>query len=173
MSKSIADMAPDAQGPMLKFVGALQDAGIRGVVVWTKRTALEQLALWVQGRASEAVVDVVRQHAGLSPISARDAANIVTKADGINTLSNHQPGRAMDWVPLRADGSAIWQPATPEEIATYKRIADIARACGLVCGQDWLPRDPVTGLGWDPDHYEVPAAPQQHLGAVGAPGGGV
>ena len=101
-------------------------------------------------------MDVARQHAGFSPINAKDASTIVTKADGVNSLSNHQSGRAIDWVPFRADGTPIWYPSTVDEVSLYKRVAAIARGCGLRCGQDWTPVDPNTGLGWDPDHYEVP-----------------
>ena len=172
MSSRLEDLAPDAQGPIRMFLNNLAAQGIRGIIpqngISTSRTHWEQFVTWLQGRSSEAVVDVARQHVGFTPINAKDASAIVTKADGINSLSNHQSGRAIDWVPLRADGTAIWYPSTAEEVATYKKVAEVARACGLSCGQDWEPKDPNTGLGWDSDHYELPPAQPKSLGVAGS-----
>jgi hypothetical protein len=37
----------------------------------------------------------------------------------------------------------------------YMSIDDIAREQGWMCGQDWQPIDPDTGLGADPPHYQM------------------
>lgn len=174
MSSKIEDLSPGAQVVVRQFLAKLDEAGIKGCIpnngISTARTHWEQFVTWLQGRASEPVVDLARQHAGFAPINTADAGTIVTKADGINSLSNHQNLRAVDWVPFRADGTPIWYPSTKDEVALYKRVAEIARSCGMACGQDWSPPDPNTGLGWDPDHYDVPPSiAGTELGVAGAP----
>jgi len=154
MSSKIEDLDPSVQGTFRLFLHNLAAQGIKGFIpqngISTLRTPLEQLALWAQGRTSYVVLSVVRQHAGLPPIDQHEASDIVTKADGINSLSNHQDGRAIDWVPFHPDGTPIWYPNTPEEIATYRKAGAIAKACGIQCGMDW------TGGFVDWDHFEIP-----------------
>lgn len=76
-----------------------------------------------------------------------------SKCDGIVRKSMHQLGLAIDIVPVSAAGRPTWNY---RKYATeYRRIGEVARSLGLICGQDWEPIDKGTGLGWDPPHYEM------------------
>lgn len=75
------------------------------------RTAAEQAALYAQGRTT--------------------AGTIVTNADGIKTLSNHQRGRAFD-VAFLEDGAPSWAEHHP-----WPLLGTVGEALGLSWGGRW------------------------------------
>jgi hypothetical protein len=162
MSNKISDMAPAVQGSALQLDQAWTDAGIAHVISETLRVQIQQIARWVQSRAAILVVNLLRKVAGYYPFASETENTWATNCDGVNTPSRHQSGRAMDAQPLVPHTDAAgkttmvptWNYAAHADL--YKKMGAIARAMGWTWGGDWLPLDPATGLGTDPDHYEFP-----------------
>jgi hypothetical protein len=127
MSLRIEDLRGDFRPLAEKFIAELSAAKLRFIVTCTTRTAEEQADCFARG---------------------------ASKCDGYKKISPHQLGIAIDVVPLDEHGYPTWSYARYQ--TAYKRIALIARKCGLESGQDWKPIDPDTGLGWDPPHYQLP-----------------
>jgi peptidoglycan L-alanyl-D-glutamate endopeptidase CwlK len=131
MSRSIDDLDPTMQPKARTFLSLIK---IPYVVTSTLRTADEQVALYAQGRAPLAIVNLLRKKAGMGPTTEGENAKTITLCDGVNTLSNHQGGKAMDVVPANMNGSPIWpNPADPR----WLQIATAGKAAGLTWGGDW------------------------------------
>lgn len=103
------------------------------------RTAAEQAALFAQGRSKP--------------------GRIVTDADGINTLSNHQRGRAFD-VAFLEDGAPSWAEQHP-----WGLLGTVGEALGLSWGGRWTdPNRP------DRPHFQwKPEAPPTMRSLLGLP----
>jgi hypothetical protein len=158
MSRKIEDLKPDVQPPVRILLAHIAELGIKFSTGDTDRTVWNQVALWLQHRVSLEAVNLVRTAQGMRPISADENTYFVTWMDGVNSLSAHQGGRAIDIVPLDPrTGAPTWDYLTFR--AAYKAIATVARELGFECGQDWPPFDPVTGMGKDPPHYQYPMRP--------------
>ena len=121
-------------------------------VTSTRRSIDEQLALFAQGRAPLEIVNLLRQKAGMRGLLKPENTYTVTNCDGVTKRSAHQDGRALDIVPLDG-GRPSWDYAKMAE--AYRGIGEVAREMGWTCGMDWLPINPVTGLGADPPHFEL------------------
>ena len=152
MSRLIEDLTDDVERMARSFLLAAHGAGLSVSVTSTMRTEDEQVALWAQGRGVLELVNLLRQRAGMKPISQCDN-NIVTKCDGINTTSAHQKRKSMDVVLLNKYGDPIWHVSAA--LGEYKTLGRIAKENGFKWGGDFKPIDPLTGLGWDPFHVEV------------------
>lgn len=153
MSTRIDDLVPEVEGKATALLNGLNRAGIAYMVTSTLRTREEQLALFAQGRAQLEVVQALRKAARMRELHPSENKYTVTNADGVTKLSLHQGGRALDIVPLDERGRPSWAYGPMQQ--KYLAIGDIARKQGWVCGQDWPPIDPITGLGADPPHYQT------------------
>lgn len=152
MSTKISDLLPEVREQALVMLAALDSAGISYAVTSTLRTVDEQVAQFAQGRAPLDIVNLLRHKAGMHPIIAQDNTYTITKCDGVTRLSNHQGGRAFD-IAVIVGNRPTWEY---RRYATeYKAIGAIGKSLGLRWGGDWPPLDEVSGLGWDPPHWEV------------------
>jgi hypothetical protein len=152
VSTRISDLVPEVREIGLLFLGALDAAKLSYVITSTLRTVDEQVACYAQGRAPLDIVNLLRSKAGMPHISAGENTYTITKCDGITHLSNHQGGRALDVVPM-VGHRPTWDYA--KYASEYKAIGAIGRSVGLRWGGEWPPIDSVTGLGWDPPHFEA------------------
>ena len=154
MGRDLKDLDPAIQHKAGSFIAELKQRGIAHAIIETRRSQVVQLAYWLQGRAEYGTINAVRVAAGLRAIERAEAARIITRADGVQVLSEHQKGRALDVAPiLPATGTVLWD--TVRYTAQWKAIIEVAKRNGFTCGADWPPLSPVTGLGWDPPHLEA------------------
>ena len=109
----------------------------------TRRTVDEQIAYYAQGRTTIDLVNLLRQKAGLPKLPAVENTYTVTNCDGINTLSNHQSGKAIDVVPVEG-GRAVWPPPTDSR---WGKIAVYMEGQGFKWGGRWK--------NIDLPHYEL------------------
>lgn len=121
----LGDLDPSFRPLAERFLAGLDGRGIAYAVTAGLRTYADQKAAFAAG---------------------------ASKCDGLAKLSLHQAGLAIDVVPLDERDKPTW--LYTRYPTAYKRIAAVARECGLECGQDWAPLDPGTGMGWDPPHYQ-------------------
>lgn len=126
MSVRLEDLDLDFMPIARQFIDALDKNGIKYAITETRRSLKSQQDAFRRG---------------------------ASKRDGIKLISLHQAGLAIDVVPLDKSGQPTWDYYAYR--VEYKQIASIARLYGLVSGQDWEPKDPRTGIGWDPGHYEI------------------
>lgn len=142
MSARIEDLQPAMQVKVRTMLSLIR---IPYVVTSTLRTEDEQVAYYAQGRAPLEIVNLLRKKAGMSPTTEGENAKTITKCDGVNTLSNHQGGWAVDVVPAGINGTPIWpHPADPR----WEQIGRAGEAAGLDWGKHW-PNFP------DLPHYET------------------
>lgn len=125
MSTKLEDLDPSFEPFARLFIARLTEAGLAFAVTETRRSYQDQAAAFNRG---------------------------ASKCDGLQRLSLHQAGLAIDVVPLDENGKPTWNYRRYP--TAYKRIAEVARRVGLESGQDWSPKDPATGMGWDPPHYQ-------------------
>lgn len=130
MSARIEDLQPDVQAAAR---AALSELRVPFIVTATLRTRDEQVALYSQGRGRIELVNLLRKIAGLSPLDAADAGNVVTNANGVDTPSNHQGGRALDIVPLEGNRPVWPGPSDPR----WMEIASVLKGHGFRWGGDW------------------------------------
>jgi hypothetical protein len=170
MSSSLNGLDATVVPKFLALEAGLQKAAIKYVRFDAGRTVDEQIARFAQHRGTLVLVNLLRKKAGLAPIVEYDGKDgkkhsdndfTSTDCDGINTPSNHQSGRAADYVVLDEKGRATWDYR--KYAAQYKAIAEVARGLGFLCGADWMKKpdgnsSPYAdvGLGWDPPHHELP-----------------
>jgi peptidoglycan LD-endopeptidase CwlK len=101
----------DLREKMARVLTAMRALGWPMVVTDGLRTLAQQQQKWAQGRT--------------------EPGPIVTKADGVHTLSNHQSGKACDCA-FYVAGSPSWDARLPW--ATYGACL---KAVGLKWGGDW------------------------------------
>lgn len=145
MSKKLEDLNPSVLFKAVHGINMLRDRGIPFVVTSTKRTADEQYAYWLQGRAELGMVNEARRIAGMGPITEGENERTVTNCDGVTFKSRHQSGRALDIVPADARGNPVWPPA---DDSRWGKIAECMKVAGFVWGGEW-----VSFL--DLPHYEI------------------
>jgi hypothetical protein len=107
----LAGCHPDLIARLDRVLAGMQAAGFPMMVTDGKRTAVEQAALYAQGRTAP--------------------GHIVTYADGVMNLSNHQSGRAADSC-FVVDGAPSWAVSLP-----WHAYGALVVAVGLVWGGDW------------------------------------
>ncbi len=158
MSSSLNGLDPTVVPRFIALEAGIQAKGIKAMRTDAHRTTDEQIARWAQGRGTLPLVNLLRQKAGMGP--TKDAFT-TTDCDGINTPSNHQSGRAADYVVCDEKGDPSWDYHKWSK--EYKAIAEVSRALGFRCGADWMKKPDgspspyaADGLGWDPPHHEVP-----------------
>jgi len=150
MSRLLSDLSPRCLDLFNKFKVVLDQADIKFVVVFTKRTVAEQIALFAQGRQAYDAVNQLRGEAGLPPLQHPQENVIITQVDGIHKISHHQTGDAFDLT--FADGNG--DPYYPNDPVRWFALGNMAESVGLDWGGRFQPLD-KNGLGWDPDHFEV------------------
>lgn len=133
MSTKLEDLQPNAAAAARLALADLDAQGFAWAVTSTLRTALEQAALYAQGRESLVAVNQKRRAAGLGPIGSAENTYRVTNCDGYTTLSNHQSGRALDVVP-REGARAVWPIKSDSRWLT---IAAVFEAHGFTWGGRW------------------------------------
>jgi len=149
MSKRIEDLSPECRVKYQLLADWLTENHIGFTVLFTRRTDAEQVALYAQGRQSLDNVNALMTVAGLPKISDRENV-IVTQRDGIHKRSNHQDGKAFD-LTFVDSGRAVW----PKDSVRWFALGTKAEEFGLTWGGRFTPLDPVSGLGWDVDHFEI------------------
>jgi len=152
VSNKISDLLPEVRDIATAFLAALDAAKLSYVITSTFRTVDEQIAYFAQGRAPLDIVNLLRRRAEMRPITAADNTYTITKCDGVTSRSNHQGGRAMDVVPM-VGGLPTWDYR--KYAFEYKAIGAIGKSVGFRWGGEWPPLDVVSGLGWDPPHFEA------------------
>lgn len=115
----LAGCHPDLTRRVRAIVLAMLELGYHMIVTDGVRTQAQQQKLYAQGRTAP--------------------GPIVTQADGVTRLSNHQPkaglGHAVDCCFL-VDGTPSWADTLP-----WARYGALARAVGLKWGGDWTTPD--------------------------------
>lgn len=117
MADKLAGVHPDLAAAVEKILKAMDILGFPMMITDGVRTTEQQQALYAQGRTKP--------------------GNIVTNADGINKLSNHQVhddnlGHAVDCC-FVVDGKPSWDLRNPWQL--YGRMAV---TLGLVWGGSWI-----------------------------------
>jgi hypothetical protein len=142
-----------------KLIDQCLAIGHRLHIFETLRTVETQNAYYAQGRLPLAEVNGLRAKAGIRPISAGENKYKITYAQATNELLYkskngrcHGNGTAFDVVPITADGKLLW--SSPSDV--WFAIGEIGELCGLVWGGRWEPKDKRTGLGFDPNHFQLP-----------------
>jgi peptidoglycan L-alanyl-D-glutamate endopeptidase CwlK len=150
--RSLDELDPCFRPLADKYLAGLELAGIRYVVLETKRTQAVQDAYYAQGRRPLAEVNALRMVAGLWAI--RDAENKRKPTDSAMIVFRgvgHGNGTAMDVAPADINGNPKWS-AAPE---IWKTMGEIAEISGLDWGGRWKPINERTGLGWDCAHVQM------------------
>lgn len=153
MSKRLEDLSDAFRPIAAAFLEDLAHSGIRYSVRQTLRTLEEQQAYFAQGRLTLTEVNRLRAIAGHQAIPKSENTYTITNCDGIRYPSYHQTGNAIDVVPLDRNGLPTWDEEAYAE--TFHMMGAIARAHGIICGQDWPPISARTGFGWDVPHYQI------------------
>lgn len=112
----LSTVLPDLARRVLLVLNAMRELGHDMMISDASRTAAQQAALYAQGRTMP--------------------GRIVTYANGVTTLSNHQSGRAVDCVFLDADNQPDWSETRP-----WNAYGACARAVGLSWGGLWTTPD--------------------------------
>jgi hypothetical protein len=143
VTNDIHALHPEPRKAAQAAIAELRDKKIPFKVTSTLRTALEQFALWLQGRVLLVAVNRARKLAGMYPIGEKQNTYTVTNCDGVDFLSRHQSSDTLDVVPLGANGNPIWPP---NDDPRWGEIAVVMERHGFRAGLRWS--EP------DPSHYE-------------------
>lgn len=108
-SRKIEDLVPEAQVKCKQFLSACEAAGLKVLVISTKRDAQYQASLYAQGRTMP--------------------GGKVTNADGVKNKSYHQSGNAWDATPVDSNGIILWNDSKK-----FKQMAEIAVSLGITAG---------------------------------------
>ena len=117
MSRSLNDLHPAMQPMAAEFLNNCKTAGIDLLVTCTWRSAVEQDALYAQGRTTPGSI-VTRAKAGQSRHN--------------HTLAGRPASLALDVVPLRL-GKPVWAASD----AIWQDVGRIGKACGLEWAGEW------------------------------------
>ena len=138
--RDIARLEPKTRDAAEKALAALAGVGVKVWVNETLRLPETQAAYYAQGREPVEAVNAKRRGAGLWLITAEENTKTITQT----LKSKHLEGKALDVVPLGADGGPNWA-ATKSE---YQKIADVMKLFGFEWGGDWKG-------SWDQPHYQI------------------
>jgi peptidoglycan L-alanyl-D-glutamate endopeptidase CwlK len=154
--RSLDALTSDTRKRADDFLAEAKVAGHSLYVLETQRTDEVQAAYCAQGRQPLAEVNALRGKAGLYLINDAQNKNKITDDPPMGLFTvykgrGHGNGTAFDVVPLTLSGALQWN--TPP--ALWIAIAMIAERCGLYWMGRWKP-DPVTLIGKDPNHFQLP-----------------
>ena len=129
--RNLDDLHPTLKPLCQSWLDKCEAQEIHAEVIYTWRSSAEQDVLYAQGRTAP--------------------GKIVTNARGGQskhnfTLSGKPASKAFDFVIVNDDGSANWNPNSPQ----WKAAVAIGKGLGLVYGGDWNSIK-------DFDHFELPA----------------
>lgn len=118
IDKDINHLHPDLQPLCRAWLDKCKQQSIDARVIYTWRSTAEQDALYAQGRTKP--------------------GKIVTNAKGGQskhnfTLNGKPASKAFDWCIINPDGSANWNPNSPE----WKAAVAIGKQLGLVWGGEF------------------------------------
>lgn len=139
-SRLLADLTPDTRDHALRWLAACRDAGTRPLIYCTFRPAVEQAALYWQGR-SRPTVEAKAQR--MREAGYERLARMLLEAEGQRPIGGivtrsgpgeswHQYGLAWDAVPLDGRGVAAWN-----DTAGYAAMGLIAADLGIEWGGSW------------------------------------
>jgi hypothetical protein len=83
-----------------------------------------------------------------------------SKADGVRKRSAHQDGLAIHFgFRDRRNPSLYWSADKMGDgmLSLWALVVDKAKRLGWTWGGDFMPIDPTTRMGWDPEHFEMGA----------------
>lgn len=138
MSRDLSLLTPRLRDLCDLHIAAARAAGLDPVVTYTLRTALEQEALYAQGREPLLAVNDLRVHVGLRPITAKENLRIVSWTK----KSKHLPGpdglaEAYD-LALRRAGGVTWDlkvDGNHNFEPDWSELARLAEALSLPTGE--------------------------------------
>jgi len=134
MGRKIEELTPEAQVKCREFLDRCAKAGIPVMLTSTLRTAQEQLALWLQGRADLTAVNRERAAAGLAPISQAENRKVTWTKN-----SRHLRGTAWDFAVMK-DGKPTWDlkvNINRNDKNDYIEVGLIAESMGLRSGKSF------------------------------------
>jgi hypothetical protein len=140
------------------FLDRCAAAGHRLCLFETLRSVEVQAAYCAQGREDLVIVNDRRFKVSLRPISTVENKYKITDEPPAGLLvvnahgRGHGNGTAFDVVPVTAGGKLLW--SSPADV--WFAIGEIGELCGLIWGGRWKPKDTRTGLGFDPNHFQLP-----------------
>jgi peptidoglycan LD-endopeptidase CwlK len=137
--RDIARLEPRTRDAAEKALAALKGVGIKVWVNETLRTPETQAAYYAQGREPVDAVNAKRRGAGLWLITQAEN-RVITQT----LKSKHLEGKAIDLVPMAADGGPNWGADKRE----YLKIADVVKLFGFDWGGDWAG-------SWDKPHFQI------------------
>lgn len=130
--RNIEHLHPDLKPLCLMWLAKCKEQQINAEIIFTWRSVAEQDALYAQGRTAPGKI-VTNARGGQS-------AHNITLFDGTPA------SRAFDFVIVNDDGTANWNPDSPQ----WRAAVAIGKQLGLVWGGDWHSIK-------DYDHFELPA----------------
>lgn len=105
----------------------------RPMLTFTHRSKAVQDALYLQGRATLAVINAARKAVGLYLLGAKEAAKRVTNAKGGQSPHNFLPALALDVAFVKADGKTLdWNHVHFHRFAPY-----MTKHAGIEWGGTW------------------------------------
>ena len=122
------------------------NSGVMIVPYFGYRDEAQQTALYAQGREPLEAVNLLRQAAGMGPITASQSERIVTRARYGESAHTVDPACAVDWyVKNQLTGEAVWWEGVDlddDGQADYHEAGLIGERLGLVWGgrfpfRDW------------------------------------
>lgn len=129
-----ADVRDELLGALVEAEAMLSDTpwrvGLANGNLSCNRTVAEQRELYARGRTKP--------------------GKIVTWADGVRHLSNHQGGRAVDlWLRPRTGGPIEWELPDREAAEVWQLVVDVVKSHGFEWGGDWADHP-------DAPHFQIP-----------------
>jgi peptidoglycan L-alanyl-D-glutamate endopeptidase CwlK len=129
-SRNISDLHPKIAQKAALFLEECKNRELPVIITSTRRSSVEQAALYAQGREPMAVVNGMRIAAGMQPLEEEGYAlahSIVTLAKAGESI--HEYGLAFDAVPLWHD-KPMWDKSNP----LWYKMGWIG---GIVCDLEW------------------------------------
>jgi peptidoglycan LD-endopeptidase CwlK len=151
-SRKIEDCVPFLQTKYAELQARAAAKGIKFVLTCTARAAIEQRALYAQGRETLDVINHLRENASLPAIGESENHKVTWTLDSKHIINDKRTqSEAFDIGILDSSGKHIsWDlkaDIATDGIPDYQELADIGREIGLGVGADF--KNP------DYPHYEV------------------
>lgn len=131
-SRKIEDLHPALQPLCRQFVANCEAAGIRVLITCTWRSSQYQADLYALGRTQAQL-----NAAGVRAIAQPGKSKVTNAKPGLSkheaTLNGKPASRAFDFVPLDANGKAIWDAKQ----SVWAKCGAIAVGLGLDWGGSW------------------------------------
>ncbi len=157
-SREISQCVPQLQAKYYRMKDIAESKGVHFALTCTSRLAIEQRALFAQGREKLEMVNHLREDAGLYAITEEANKRPVTwTLDSKHIINDKRRlSEAFDVVILGKDDKASWDlkvDANDDDIPDWLELAEIGRSVGLKCGADFMGKDGKPKP--DYPHFEV------------------